>query len=530
MMKFLRSQSQTVLVVVLGVIGLGFLFYGNAGNLLTASGGHTSNDFGRIDGDDVSFAQLTDAIRTTRESLELSGQAEKLRQQGASKAVAQEAWRQLLVLHEADRLHINVSDKELAEAIKAMPDFQKDGVFSPDLFKMRMTLMQNLLRVPQEDGVDAATATQETFAKIIRNQLRINAVTGVLFGNARSSAHDVADQYEKYYGPVTVSYVAFDPKVMAASVQVTPADIEKEYKDNPTNPAYRTKEKRKVDYVLFPLTPEEMKLPADQKAKAMDALGEKATKFALSFLPDPSAAAGSTFTPPDFQAEATKEGLTPMTTDLFAADAAPSNLPPSPAFNSAAFSLTKENAISKVIELENGVAVLHLADIQPSELRPLNEVKADIEKSLRQNQATQTTAVTAKIMAGTLKAAVAKGTDFKTAAAGMKLKVESMPAFVPAKLEGNDPKQQTIAYASTTLKAGQVSEAVPVESDNSYLVIHIDDRAKADPAGLAQFETRFRQSQDQQIRSVVYADWADWKSKQPGTHRPPDLEAYGSVE
>ena len=35
MMKFLRSQSQTVLVVVLGVIGLGFLFYGNSGNLLT---------------------------------------------------------------------------------------------------------------------------------------------------------------------------------------------------------------------------------------------------------------------------------------------------------------------------------------------------------------------------------------------------------------------------------------------------------------------------------------------------------------
>ena len=281
---------------------------------------------------------------------------------------------------------------------------------------------------------------------------------------------------------------------------------------------------------MFSLTPDEMKLPADQKTKAMDALGEKATKFALSFLPDPSAAAGSAFTAPDFQAEAKKDGLTPMTTDFFAADAAPSNLPPSPAFNNAAFSLTKENAISKVIELQNGVAVLHLEDVQPSELRPLNEVKADIEKTLRQNQATQKAAVTAKIQSELLKSAVEKGTDFKTAAAGMKLKVESLPAFVPAKLEGNDQRQQTIAYASTTLKTGQVSGPVPVESDNTYLVLHVDDRAKADPAGLAQFETRFRQSQDQQIRSVVYTDWANWKSKQPGTHQPPELELYGSVE
>ena len=76
MMKFLRSQSQTVLVVVLGVIGLGFLFYGNAGNLLTAPGSHTSNDFGRIDGEDLSVAQLTDAVRNTRESLMISGEAD----------------------------------------------------------------------------------------------------------------------------------------------------------------------------------------------------------------------------------------------------------------------------------------------------------------------------------------------------------------------------------------------------------------------------------------------------------------------
>jgi peptidyl-prolyl cis-trans isomerase D len=205
-------------------------------------------------------------------------------------------------------------------------------------------------------------------------------------------------------------------------------------------------------------------------------------------------------------------------------------VPPSPAFNTAAFSLAKDNTISKVVELDNGVAVLHLAEIQPSELRPLEEVRADIQKQLQQTKGLQTAQVTAQIMAKTLQSAVAKGADFKTAAAGMKLKVETLPAFVPIKAPQTDQRLQTIAYAIVSLKPGQVSDPVPMQADNTSLVIHLDSRAPADPAGLADFETRYRENQDQQLRSQAYIDWADWKSKQPGTHKPPDLDAYGSVE
>jgi hypothetical protein len=67
-------------------------------------------------------------------------------------------------------------------------------------------------------------------------------------------------------------------------------------------------------------------------------------------------------------------------------------------------------------------------------------------------------------------------------------------------------------------------------TDNTTLILHLDSRGKADPAGLAAFETRFRDSQDQQLRAIVFADWADWKSKQPGTRKPANLDAFGSVE
>lgn len=531
MMKFLRSQSQTVLVVVLGVIGLGFLFYGNSGNFLSTGATRMSTDYGRIDGEDLTVAELTDAVRNTRYGLIIKGHGEDLKAPGAGAQVAEFAWRQLLLQHEAERLHVTISDKELVSYIQSLPLFQdpKTGVYSPEVYESRMGQLRDLLRIPADAGTDPSATAKAIFETVLRNDLETQAVSQALFSTVRSSAHDVTTQYNKFYGPVTVSYVTFDPKTFVASAQVTPDEIAAEYKANPTNPAYRTPEQRKVDYVLFLLTPDQAKLPDDQKTAAKNALGQKALDFALAFQPEPSAT-GEVPPAPDFLAEATKRGLNPATTDFFAADTTPAGVPPSPAFNNAAFGLTKDDAISKVVELDNGVAVIHLAEIKPSDLRPLNEVQANIARQLQQKKGEQAEQMAAEIASATLKAQVAKGVDFKTAAAGMHYTVETVPSFVPAKASSGDQKTQAIAYSTVGLAPGDVSAPVPVPSDDTTLVLHLDSRGAADPAGLADFETRFRDSQDAQLRNIVYTDWANWKSSQPGTHRPPELNSYGSVE
>lgn len=521
MMKFLRSQSQTVLWVVLGVIALGFLFYGNSGNFLATQGTRLSNDFGRIDGEDLSTSQLFNAIRNTRYTIMLGSQAQMLNQPNAGKKIAEEAWHRLLLLHEADRLHINVSDRELIDYVHNLSLFQdeKTHAYSPQVYQTRMTELQNNFHI-----------SPDTFENLIRDNLRIDAVNAALFSSVRTSAHDVLEEYQKYFGPTQVSLVSFDSKSFVAAASVTPEEIASEYKAHPDNQTYRTTEKRKVDYVLLPLSPDQAKLPDKEKAAAKQALGEKALDFALAFQPDPSANGGNTPPPPDFATEAKKRGLTPAATDFFTAYTPPANMPPSPSFNNAAFSLTKENPVSKVIDLDNGVAVLHLADIQPSDLRPLDEVKADIAKQLQQTKGSQAMQNAAQNAAQALKAAMAKGTDFKAAAAALNLKVETVPAFVPMKVEQTDPRLQSIAYVVTSMAEGQVSSPIPIQSTDSILVIHLDSRAKADPAGIAEFEGRFRDYQDQQLRQAVSNDWVNWQNKKPGTHRPPDLDQYGGVE
>jgi len=108
MMTFLRSQSQAVLIIILVVLGGSFIFYGT-GNVLTSSSAG-GDDYGRIDGQSLSVAELSNAVRLTRDGLIMAGRSQDLAQPGVDAQVAEAAWVQLLTLHEADRLHIQISD------------------------------------------------------------------------------------------------------------------------------------------------------------------------------------------------------------------------------------------------------------------------------------------------------------------------------------------------------------------------------------------------------------------------------------
>ena len=129
----------------------------------------------------------------------------------------------------------------------------------------------------------------------------------------------------------------------------------------------------------------------------MEALGQKALDFALSFQPEPTDGKAA----PAARARFPRRGEEARAQSrhhrfLRAADTPPAGLPPSPAFNNAAFALSKDDPVSSVVALSDGVAVIHLVEVQPSELRPLGEVQAAISASLQ----AQKGAATAQAQAG----------------------------------------------------------------------------------------------------------------------------------
>ena len=176
-------------------------------------------------------------------------------------------------------------------------------------------------------------------------------------------------------------------------------------------------------------------------------------------------------------------------------------MPPSPAFNNAAFALTKDNTISKVVELDNGVAVLHLAEIQPSDLRPLNEVRRRSRSIFSESKCQQAAQLKAQIDGPNAQGEQSpRATDFKTAAAAMNLKVETLPAFVPIKAAPSDPRLQTIAYDRDRLTPGQVSDPVPVQTDNTDSLSFISTAApRPIPPDWLILKLVIRESQDAAI-------------------------------
>jgi peptidyl-prolyl cis-trans isomerase D len=433
--------------------------------------------------------------------------------------IADNAWEQLLALHEANKLHIDVSDEELAAYIQARPEFQKDGVYSPELYRTGMTNLQNALHI-----------TPDMYAGLVHDQLRTDALYRALFSSVHSAGGDAAEQYQKEYGPEQISYVTFPVATYAAAAKVTPDEIAAAYKANPTNPAYRTDEQRQVEYVLFPLSAEQAKLPQAQKQAAIESLGDKALDFALALQPDPNAPNSAAPPPADFDAEAKKRALTPVTTNFFPVGTPPAGMAPSPAFNNAAFALSKEDPISKVVTLDNGVAVMRLLQIQPSQPKSLAEVSPAIEKQLQQSNGARAQEFAAAIAAVALRDEVKKGTTFAAAAAAQHLTVQTLPNIVPRKVSMGDERMATLAYFSAMLPVGDVSQPIPLSTDNSVAILHVDSRGAPDPAGQADFAKHYRDTQDEDLRAAAFNDWVSWKNKQPGTHPPPNLEAYGAVE
>ena len=416
------------------------------------------------------MADLYGAMRNERTTLVLFN---RNREQPTQAELAANAWTRLLLLREAARLHIDVPDADVIANIQSQPQFQKDGAYSPDLYREFSTFLLNTQHI-----------SADTYAALLHDQMRVAVVYRTLFSSVHALGSDVQARYDKGYGPVQVSYVSFVPAAYAATARVTPAEIEAAYKADPMNPAYRTDEKRQVEYVLFPSRRPRTSSRTRKRTPPSRRIGEKAVDFAQALEPDPNASSGAAAPAADFHAEAAKRGLAPVTTDFFTATSSPAGLPPSPAFNNAAFALTKDDPISKVVQLENGVVVMHLVQIQPSELKPLAEVSPAIEKQLQQQKAAQTAHAAATLAAADLKAAVAKGIDFKIAAAAHHLSVQTLPSFVPGKIPETDARLATFGYFSSQLAVGQVSDPEPVESDNSVVVMHVDSRAAGRPRRL----------------------------------------------
>jgi peptidyl-prolyl cis-trans isomerase D len=138
-----------------------------------------------------------------------------------------------LLISEAKRLKLNVSDQEVAEKIKTMGSFQKEGAFDHSLYKNVLTYMR---MTPDQ-------FEYENRISMLVEKLRLLITSGV-----KVSDLEARKWYEWENASVNIEFVVFEP-VSYKDIQVSDKEVEDFFSER--KEFYKTEPKIKAQYIHF---------------------------------------------------------------------------------------------------------------------------------------------------------------------------------------------------------------------------------------------------------------------------------------
>jgi len=138
-----------------------------------------------------------------------------------------------IVIQEAQKLNITVTNKELIDSIQNISYFKKDGIFDNRLYR-------NMLKYSR--------LSPEQFEENHRQSLLIDKLERLIGGSAKVSEPEIKMWYDYQNEATCIDYVAFEFKSYT-DIEITKEDIESYYNDN--KDVYMTELQLKANYVVF---------------------------------------------------------------------------------------------------------------------------------------------------------------------------------------------------------------------------------------------------------------------------------------
>jgi peptidyl-prolyl cis-trans isomerase D len=292
----------------------------------------------------------------------------------------------------AERDGITVSEQEVAEQLKALPQFQVNGVYSPDQYRLTLagqgtthaqfmaSVRADLARrtVPNQIASTAITsdAELEAFLKLsqqTRTLRLIDLPTPSLPADAPTEAELQAwyDENASLYRSeeqVAIEYVEVDGASLDVPTTADEATLRARYDE--LRARYVTEPQRVASHLL-------VAAPVDADPAADDAARERAAAYAAQ-----ARAPGA-----DFAALAREHsedlGSKADGGDLGVVDAGVFD----PAFEQALFALEQAGQVTDPVRTPDGWHVIQLRELTPGSERPFEEVRAELEAEFLENEA-----------------------------------------------------------------------------------------------------------------------------------------------
>jgi peptidyl-prolyl cis-trans isomerase D len=373
--------------------------------------------------------------------------------------------------------YLSVSDERLREAITEIPAIRQlikpDGSLdmegyrrllaeqrpplTPEMFDLRMRqsmAQEQVVRAVIGSHFTTAGASGQVLAlRQERREIQLALVKAVdLAAQVTPADADLQDFYEKNQKQfelpesAEIEYIVLTPEAVQAQITLNADDVKTYYEQNKSR--YTTQEQRRASHILITASkdakPEE-RAAAKAKAEGLLAEARKSPSSFADLAKKNSQDPGSAERGGDLEFFGRGAMVKP--------------------FEDATFAL-KDGEISNVVESDFGYHIIKLTGVKPGSLQSFEQVKGDIEKELKQQQATKKFSELAELMSNLV---YEQGDSLKPAAEKLNLTVQTAkgvtrnpnPAAGPASPLSNPRFLQSL-FSEDSLKKKQNTEATEI--------------------------------------------------------------------
>lgn len=208
-----KKVQKRIWIFLLIFILPGFVIWGFSSSVRSMK--ETDSGYGRIFNRSVSREQYTEAVRAIESQLQMQlgdnyYQLQKLFN------LKEMALQRLVMLYEADKRRIRVSDQELISYLQKDPSFYRKGVFDSGLYEQ--IIKYSLHMQPR------------SFEEMTRQNLKISKLVREVTKELKVTDADIREAYSKENLQMSVYYVAAIPAEFSAEIKPTETEL-KDYFD-----------------------------------------------------------------------------------------------------------------------------------------------------------------------------------------------------------------------------------------------------------------------------------------------------------
>ena len=391
MLEKIRESAQGPwAMIVIGLIVLSFVFAG-VGSYLTGS---TQVAAALVNGEEISANSVERAYQNERARIEkqfgegvaaLFANPDYLAD--FRRGVIDRLIGEKLIEQKAIELGLRVSDEQILNTIRNMPEFQVGGAFNNQRFQaiiqqagFQPNSFRDYMRTEMTRdqfgrsiiGTEFSLENEVSSTNALQSQLRDIQVVTVSASDFSAEVSVDAGEIAEYYQTnidrydteerVALSFVELKVDDLIAETSVEEDELTDFYALNQGN--YLTEEERRVSHILVEF--------GDDKAVALQTANNILVKVERG---DDFAELAKTDSADTFSAENGGD------LDFFGRDIMDPN------FEQAAFGLASIGDTSEIIESEFGFHIIKLTDIKPEIVTPFDDVRDDIELTVQRDKA-----------------------------------------------------------------------------------------------------------------------------------------------